>query len=120
MSNELLWALLSVVPTVAATALLIERLVDLLKKGGVIKDGTSHYYSIGLNALAYVVFFLAAQAGYETAVINFVQELDKLWPVIASLGGFVIMVTTNAVVTKAVHDLIEQFKKWWANREVRG
>jgi hypothetical protein len=105
---EILAALLPLIPAVPVWAFVIERLVELGKAQGFVKGGQAYLWSGGLNALAYIVMYLIASAGYTTAATTLAKQVEAAWPVISAAVSLGILAASSTGLTKLLHNWLDK------------
>ncbi len=115
MNNELLFQILSLFPVVAATAVVIERVVEFGKKINIVPEGKAAYVQVALNAAVYGLMLVAGQLGYATQVNTGIAWVNTHINEVTAALGFAVLVSTSSGVTKLAHEAIKRVYMWWTN-----
>lgn len=111
MNESLFYELLKLLPTVAVTAVIVERLVELGKQLRYVGPDEAPYANLLFNGIFYVSLFAAGQLGYETQVNDAVGFVNAhINEVIAGLG-LIFMVVANTGAAKLVHEGVKLLQK---------
>lgn len=111
MSQEIFYELLKLLPTVAVTAVIVERLVQLGKELRYVGPNDAPYANLLFNGIFYVALFAAGQLGYETQVNEGVSFVNAhINEVIAGLG-LLFMVLSSTGAAKLVHEGVKLLQK---------